>query len=291
MAFCEPILTVFFSIFALGNEIQPVDCSDDSWCSNEGGRKEAEATVELSDGEEDTEELEKKKREYRKKLENITDNNWLIEEQLVEYAKAKQKEYKDDETLVIPSGVFDKDAQLVHYLNDNFKKGVTKRILVVVHANHHWMLGAISLKNSLVSLFDSMNGKQTIRFFRRFVLIIEILRKLGAISSSLEDFAYETVTRTPQQLNSDDCDVFVCSFILQVLSKLFTVTINAASLRKEILDVLKKSSLIEEVKEQKGLVSKSSAEKIVSDSMFFRNFLSLSVNRGKADFLDVISRV
>lgn len=103
------------------------------------------------------------------------------------------------DVLFIPSILFDNDHHLTFYLNQNFDSSINL-ILVIIHTGSHWLLGAISLTNKIVTVFDSLNYNRNISNFRRLFFVLTILDKLTNVK--INEFGYEVLKRTLQQTNS-----------------------------------------------------------------------------------------
>ncbi|KAI8883210.1 cysteine proteinase [Backusella circina FSU 941] len=108
--------------------------------------------------------------------------------------------------------VLKKDHSRVHRWTkkvDIFSKDI---LLVPINENHHWLLGVIDMRNRRVYVYDSL-GKSHPKMLRILWSYLENEHQ----HKKKAPFDYRgwermTLKNVPQQLNTTDCGVFICTF-------------------------------------------------------------------------------
>jgi len=86
------------------------------------------------------------------------------------------------------------------------------RMIVPIHAGVHWSLAVVNFKDKRFEYFDSLNldNEQCLGFLRKW--LIDEVKDKKQLDWSLDDWEDVYHHDIPQQTNSYDCGVFLCSF-------------------------------------------------------------------------------
>ena len=135
--------------------------------------------------------------------------------------------------------MYNTNRHLAAYLNNNLTKE-KEYILVIINKNgNHWILGLINLRNKIISILDSMREINHDESFRKLFMIADLTLIYQDKRADFNEFKFYCSLNNPMQTNFDDCGVFVCRYIRNILEKNdHNFTILTGEYREEINKVL-----------------------------------------------------
>ena len=170
----------------------------------------------------------------------ITKTSWLNDEHIYKFAQKHHSNCKNQKTLIMPCPVYQNDIHTAGFLMRYMSISVHTILAIILVNNNHWILGSINVKKKKIAIFDSTRNNQSHECtFKRLYLIAELSLFAMGRCCKFEDFEFCCSNETPTQTNNDDCGVFVCRFIKNILtgnSRKFTI--KTGDYRKEIVNIL-----------------------------------------------------
>ena len=177
----------------------------------------------------------------------IDRNQWLTDDHLSNFSLKIQKQLKCTKYLIIPPLMYEHNNHLISYLNNNLRNE-NEYILAIINQNgNHWILGLIKKKKKIISILDSYRQVNHQENFKKLVMIADLSLTHMHINSNLNQFKFNCTLDSPKQKNENDCGVFVCRFIKNILEKNDrNFSILTGQYRDEIEKVLNNNTIINE---------------------------------------------
>ena len=183
----------------------------------------------------------------RTNKQNITATSWLDDEHIYKFAQKIQAETKNFENLIMSWPVYDDNQQTAGFLKHYFNSGIKNILTITLVNGNHWVLGVINFEKKIIAVLDSRRKTEHAQTFRKLSMIADLaLFGLGN-ANNLRGFKYFCSPNIPKQTNDDDCGVFTCRNIKNILEKnpsLFTIA--TGEYREEIVEILEGNTTIVE---------------------------------------------
>ena len=149
----------------------------------------------------------------------ITQSNWLTDEHIYKFAQKYQTKFNKFNFLIMSTPVYQSDNQIAGFLRSHLTNDSLVILSIILVNDNHWILGMINLKSNSIAVLDSLGGERHESSFKRLLMIARMsLYGLGKRYDS-QSFIFLASSDCPKQENFDDCGVFTCRFIKNILTK------------------------------------------------------------------------
>lgn len=174
---------------------------------------------------------------------DITSTSWLTDDQIYFFAeKTSNLTNNNGKFIIISPLITTNNMQLVSILNNELSDDTNCIMVIINPTGNHWILGLIHLKDNVITLLDSQQQTR-VEYNRK-----EILKRLlfiTILANKIRKGTFQSPTfcipaNNPQQNNDDDCGVFVCKHISNIMhNNSHQFTISTGEYRQEIINTLR----------------------------------------------------
>lgn len=171
---------------------------------------------------------------------NITRDSWLTDDQINCCAERLCNTSNNRNKFIIISPLIQDNPLTMAKLLNNELSEKTEIIISIMNVNNnsHWVLGLINIRGNKICLIDSNKPANTPYLpeltFKRLLLIkilVDLILKKTFLAPS-----FLLPSNNPQQMNNNDCGVFVCKHIENLVNKVpDTFSISTGDFRDNIL--------------------------------------------------------